>query len=185
MRAARGRRRLHPVGRVTRHRRWSMHWPAAPRLHCRRPNSAGPPRHRAARAAATRLRRSGAAHAGLRRRWPARGGHDRNTTTAASRDSPPPRGTARAFDLDVLACPRCGGRLRLIATVEEDPEAISAILAALAGPREMAECSSGPALCSGRKSSDTLVVRAVPWGPAGGGWLAREGGRAENVAYAS
>jgi uncharacterized protein YbaR (Trm112 family) len=184
MRAARGRRRLHPVGRVTRHRRWSMHWPAAPRLHCRRPNSAGPPRHRAARAAATRLRRSGAAHAGLRRRWPARGGHDRNTTTAASRDSPP-RGTARAFDLDVLACPRCGGRLRLIATVEEDPEAISAILAALAGPREMAECSSGPALCSGRKSSDTLVVRAVPWGPAGGGWLAREGGRAENVAYAS
>jgi hypothetical protein len=29
----------------------------------------------------------------------------------------------RAFDLDVLACPRCGGRLRLIATVE-DSEAI-------------------------------------------------------------
>jgi hypothetical protein len=23
----------------------------------------------------------------------------------------------RAFDIDVLACPRCGGRLRLIATV--------------------------------------------------------------------
>jgi hypothetical protein len=41
----------------------------------------------------------------------------------------------RAFDLDVLACPRCGGRLRLIATVE-DPEAIRAILAALAGSRE-------------------------------------------------
>jgi hypothetical protein len=35
----------------------------------------------------------------------------------------------RAFGLDVLACPRCGGRLRLIATVE-DPEAIRAILAA-------------------------------------------------------
>jgi hypothetical protein len=35
----------------------------------------------------------------------------------------------RAFDIDVLACPRCGGRLRLIATVE-DPEAISVILAA-------------------------------------------------------
>jgi hypothetical protein len=34
----------------------------------------------------------------------------------------------RAFDVDVLACPRCGGRLRLIATVE-DPEAIPAILA--------------------------------------------------------
>jgi hypothetical protein len=41
----------------------------------------------------------------------------------------------RAFDLDVPACPRCGGRLRLIATVE-NPEAIRAILAALAGSRE-------------------------------------------------
>ena len=37
----------------------------------------------------------------------------------------------RAFDIDVLACPRCGGRLRLLATVE-DPDAIRAILAALA-----------------------------------------------------
>ena len=36
----------------------------------------------------------------------------------------------RAFDIDV-ACPRCGGRLRLIATLE-DPDAIRAILAALA-----------------------------------------------------
>jgi len=31
----------------------------------------------------------------------------------------------------VLACPQCGGRLRLIATVE-DPDATRAILAALA-----------------------------------------------------
>jgi uncharacterized protein YbaR (Trm112 family) len=37
----------------------------------------------------------------------------------------------RSFDIDVLACPRCGGRLRLIATVE-DLDAIRAILAALA-----------------------------------------------------
>ena len=37
----------------------------------------------------------------------------------------------RAFDIDVLACPRCHGRLRLIATVE-DPDAIHQILAALA-----------------------------------------------------
>ena len=37
----------------------------------------------------------------------------------------------RAFDIDVLACPRCHGRLRLIATVE-DPDAIRQILAALA-----------------------------------------------------
>jgi hypothetical protein len=33
------------------------------------------------------------------------------------------------FDVDVLPCPRCGGRLRLIGTVE-DPEAIGAILTA-------------------------------------------------------
>ena len=33
----------------------------------------------------------------------------------------------RAFDLDVLACPRCGGRLRLLGTIE-DPVAIRAIL---------------------------------------------------------
>lgn len=37
----------------------------------------------------------------------------------------------RAFDIDVLACPRCGGRLRLITTVEY-PDAIRAILGALA-----------------------------------------------------
>jgi len=34
------------------------------------------------------------------------------------------------FDLDVLACPRCGGRLRLIATVE-DPAVVGKILAHL------------------------------------------------------
>lgn len=44
----------------------------------------------------------------------------------------------RAFDIDVLACPRCGGRLRLIGTVE-DPDAIRAILVAVAGSRELAD----------------------------------------------
>jgi hypothetical protein len=44
----------------------------------------------------------------------------------------------RAFDIDVLACPRCCGRMRLIATVE-DPDAIRAILAALAVSRERAD----------------------------------------------
>jgi uncharacterized protein YbaR (Trm112 family) len=34
------------------------------------------------------------------------------------------------FALDVLACPRCGGRLRVIATVQ-DPAAVRAILANL------------------------------------------------------
>ena len=41
----------------------------------------------------------------------------------------------RAFDIDVLTCPRCGGRLRLIATVE-GPAAIRQILAALASTEE-------------------------------------------------
>ena len=43
----------------------------------------------------------------------------------------------RAFDIDVLACSRCGGRLRLMGTVE-DPDAIRAILAAVAVSRELA-----------------------------------------------
>ena len=34
----------------------------------------------------------------------------------------------RAFELDVLACPRCGGRLRVIATIE-DPRVIRQLLA--------------------------------------------------------
>jgi len=37
----------------------------------------------------------------------------------------------RVFDLDVLACPRCGGRLRVIAAVQ-DPLAVQAILTHLA-----------------------------------------------------
>jgi hypothetical protein len=37
----------------------------------------------------------------------------------------------RAFDIDVLACPRCGGRLHLLGVVE-DPIAICQILTALA-----------------------------------------------------
>jgi hypothetical protein len=39
----------------------------------------------------------------------------------------------RAFDLDVLACPRCGGRLRLIALLH-DPGVIGALLAAAGEP---------------------------------------------------
>ena len=37
----------------------------------------------------------------------------------------------RSFEFDVLACPRCGGQLRLIATVE-DPREIRDVLDALA-----------------------------------------------------
>ena len=35
--------------------------------------------------------------------------------------------TQRVFDLDVLGCSRCGGRLRLIAAIQ-DPDAIRSIL---------------------------------------------------------
>ena len=42
----------------------------------------------------------------------------------------------RAFDTDVLACPRGGGRLRLIATVE-DADAIRAILGSLVASGEL------------------------------------------------
>ncbi len=40
----------------------------------------------------------------------------------------------RAFDLDVLRCPRCSGRMQLIATIE-DPAVIQRILAHLGLPR--------------------------------------------------
>jgi hypothetical protein len=42
----------------------------------------------------------------------------------------------RAFDIDALACPRCGGRLRLIATVE-DADTIRAILGTFAASEEL------------------------------------------------
>jgi hypothetical protein len=48
----------------------------------------------------------------------------------------------RAFSSDVLACPNCGGRLRLIATLH-DPVAIRKILAHLG--RAPSEESPGPA----------------------------------------
>ncbi len=41
----------------------------------------------------------------------------------------------RAFELDVLACPRCGGHMRLIATIE-DPRVIRRILAHLGLPTQ-------------------------------------------------
>ena len=49
----------------------------------------------------------------------------------------------RAFEIDVLACPRCGGRLRLIATVK-DPRAICEILDALALSTEAVERAPPP-----------------------------------------
>jgi uncharacterized protein YbaR (Trm112 family) len=43
---------------------------------------------------------------------------------------------ARTFGLDVLACPRCGGRLRLIALIEE-AAVIGRILRHLGVPTEI------------------------------------------------
>jgi hypothetical protein len=48
----------------------------------------------------------------------------------------------RAFAIDVLACPRCGGRLRLIATLH-DPAVIRTLLAHLGVARSGP--SPGPA----------------------------------------
>jgi hypothetical protein len=67
----------------------------------------------------------------------------------------------RAFELDVLACPRCGGRMRLIATIK-DPRVIRRILAHLGLPTEPSDpCPSRPP--PGR----TVPVRRVATGWAG------------------
>src|SRR5262245_15880607 len=80
--------------------------------------------------------------------------------------SPPPPGVQywawadlmrRAFDIDVLACPRCGGRLRLIATVE-DPDAIRAILVALAESRELTGQAPPFVPASSADHATTIVV---------------------------
>jgi hypothetical protein len=50
----------------------------------------------------------------------------------------------RAFDIDVLACPRCGGRMRLLATVDNS-RVIRQILAHLGLPTEVPQPRSPPA----------------------------------------
>ncbi len=47
----------------------------------------------------------------------------------------------RAFGVDALACPRCAGRLRLMATVD-DPHAIRAIMETLGLPAEVPQPDS-------------------------------------------
>jgi uncharacterized protein YbaR (Trm112 family) len=61
----------------------------------------------------------------------------------------------RAFDLDVLACPRCDGRLRLLGTTE-DPVAIRAILDHLAASAE----GVGRAPPLGTRAPATLPAQA-------------------------
>lgn len=50
----------------------------------------------------------------------------------------------RAFELDVLACPRCGGRMRVIGTIE-DPRVIRQILTPLRLPTEIPSPRPPPA----------------------------------------
>jgi hypothetical protein len=50
----------------------------------------------------------------------------------------------RAFELDVLACPRCGGRMALIATIEE-PDVVRKILRHLGLPTEIPQPRPPPA----------------------------------------
>ena len=68
----------------------------------------------------------------------------------------------RAFEIDVLACPRCGGRMQLIATIE-DPSVIRTILAHLGLPSDVPQPRppSAKAGCSKRRR-DELHVRAPP-----------------------
>jgi hypothetical protein len=61
----------------------------------------------------------------------------------------------RASDIDVLACPRCGGRLRLIATVE-DPDAIRAIL--IAGTRSRALADRAPPFAPALNTSHAAAI---------------------------
>ena len=66
---------------------------------------------------------------------------------------------ARTFGLDVLACPRCGGRLRLVALIEE-AAVIDRILRHLGLPTET------PAPCPAR-------APPLPSGTSRRGWLGR------------
>ncbi|HEY6427933.1 MAG TPA: transposase, partial [Acidimicrobiales bacterium] len=62
---------------------------------------------------------------------------------------------ARTFGFDVLACPRCGGRLRLVALIEE-AAVISRILRHLGVPTEIPapRLARAPPLCVGAREAD-------------------------------
>src|SRR5262245_487112 len=89
-----------------------------------------------------------APHSGWRARVVAAGAlaPEPASASADANDKPPPGSRhyawaalmRRTFDLDMLACPRCGGRLRLLGAVD-DPDAIRAILTAVAVSGELAD----------------------------------------------
>jgi len=63
----------------------------------------------------------------------------------------------RIFEINVLACPRCGGRLRLVATVE-DPREIREVLADLARSAEPVD--RAPPFLESRAANPTADVCA-------------------------
>ncbi len=67
----------------------------------------------------------------------------------------------RAFDLDVLRCPRCAGRMELIATIE-DPAVIAQILAHLEVPGARDGPASAAAVSSPRDDPPTLPFVGTP-----------------------
>jgi len=70
----------------------------------------------------------------------------------------------RSFGIDVLACPRCGGRLRLLALIEQRA-VIARILGHLGLPTEVpaARAARSPplALASGRATPDAEADPAL------------------------
>jgi hypothetical protein len=66
----------------------------------------------------------------------------------------------RAFDLDVLRCPRCAGRRELIATID-DPAVIHRILAHLALPSARDDPESAAAVSPPREDQPALLF-ALP-----------------------
>jgi len=85
------------------------------------------------------------------------GTHDGPTMTPAPRHWAWADLMRRAFAIDVLACPRGGGRLRLIATVE-DLDAIRAILTAVAEERELA--GRAPPFATAQPTSHAAAIGA-------------------------
>jgi hypothetical protein len=66
----------------------------------------------------------------------------------------------RVFAVDVLECPRCGGRMRILAAIQT-PEAIRAILDHLGLP------SRAPPITPARRPQEDSTLKTFPDEPAG------------------
>jgi hypothetical protein len=70
----------------------------------------------------------------------------------------------RAFPIDVLACARCGGRMRVIGTVE-DPVAVRQILRSRPAGRRSHECEVISAPASALEAGPASEPQRCPWPP--------------------